>query len=86
MGAGRLPFFTRLIRWAGWFVGRIEEPCLGKIGIHPANVAMRAVELPPGEHVVVFRYSPWLTRLGAPIATFGLFLLFGWLCWPHRRR
>ena len=57
-----------------------------RVAVHPANVAQRAVAVPPGEHVIEFRYSPFLKRLGAPLATFGLFLLFGWLWFSRRRK
>lgn len=43
--------------------------------IYPANGAFRAVELPPGEHTVTFRYRPASLTVGAIISGIGLLTL-----------
>jgi Bacterial membrane protein YfhO len=35
--------------------------------IYRANYAFRAVEVKPGDHDIVFSYSPWTIRLGIPL-------------------
>jgi uncharacterized membrane protein YfhO len=43
--------------------------------IRPANLAMRAVAVPDGTHVVEFRYRPGSFRLGAVLAVAGILAL-----------
>ena len=47
--------------------------------IYPANVAMRAVQVPEGAHEIRFVYAPLTLRIGVPVASFGLILFLAWL-------
>jgi hypothetical protein len=47
--------------------------------VRRANLAFRAVELPPGRHVVELRYRPWALSLG--LAVSGLSLGAALLAW-----
>ncbi|MCS6802511.1 MAG: oligosaccharide flippase family protein [Chloroflexota bacterium] len=46
-----------------------------EVEIFRANSLFRAIELPPGEHRVVFRYSPLSFQLGAYLSLMGLFAI-----------
>ena len=50
--------------------------------IRPANVAMRAVAIPAGEHTVTFRYRPAGFRYGVLLAAVGLLLIAARLLVP----
>jgi hypothetical protein len=50
-----------------------------------ADLAFRAVPVPEGEHVVEFRYSPRLVRVGFPLGFLGLLLCIGWTLLARRR-
>jgi hypothetical protein len=52
--------------------------------IRPAWVAFRAVYVPRGRHVVIFRYRPAGFVRGLVISGVGLVLVVGLLCWPRR--
>ena len=47
--------------------------------IFPANVAMRAVQVPEGAHEIRFDYTPLTLRVGVPVSTLGFVLLLAWL-------
>ncbi len=47
---------------------------------HPANVINRALWLPPGEHLVEWRYQTPGLAMGAALSALGAILLAGWLC------
>ena len=51
-----------------------------------ANVAFRAVSVPPGRHRVVFEYAPASFRIGATISGVALLLIAGWTALAERRR
>jgi len=51
-----------------------------------ANVAFRAVAVPPGRHRVVFDYAPASFRIGATIAGVALLSMAGWTALAERRR
>ena len=51
--------------------------------IRPAQVAFRAVYLPPGGHVVAFRYRPAGFRTGLAITGIGLLATLLALAWPR---
>ena len=51
-----------------------------------ANVAFRAVSVPPGRHRVVFDYAPASFRIGATISGVALLLIAGWTALAERRR
>ena len=48
------------------------------VPIHRANYAFRAVAVPPGRHVVEFRYRPASVRYGLLLSLVGV-LVLGWL-------
>lgn len=55
--------------------------------IRPANLAMRAVAVPDGEHELVFRYRPRIFLLGTLLAVLGVAVLLArWLVPPLVRR
>jgi hypothetical protein len=82
MGEGRGHLVLADAFAPGWVATLDGKP----VRIHPANVALRSIPLSEGIHEVTFRYSPWMCRLGMPIALFGLLLLIGWLELSRRRR
>jgi O-antigen/teichoic acid export membrane protein len=52
--------------------------------VYRANALFRAIALPPGEHRVVFRYSPLSFQVGAYLSLIGIFALllgFGYAAW-----
>ncbi|MFN8534770.1 MAG: oligosaccharide flippase family protein [Dehalococcoidia bacterium] len=54
------------------------------VPIYRANGLFRAIELPPGEHRVVFRYSPFTFQIGAYLSLIGLFAIvlgLGYAAW-----
>jgi uncharacterized membrane protein YfhO len=51
-----------------------------------ANVAFRAVAVPPGRHRVVFEYAPASFRIGATISGAALLSIAGWTALAERRR
>ncbi len=54
--------------------------------ILPTNLLFRGVQVPPGEHRVVFTYRPWSWRLGLGLSGLGWALWsLGWV-WLWRRR
>ena len=57
------------------------------VPIYPANLAFRAVEVPPGSHDIVFRYAPRSVTIGLCLTSTGWLgcLLLAWGAW-HRRR
>jgi hypothetical protein len=52
--------------------------------LHRANLAFRAVPVPPGRHVVEFRYEPWSVRLGIAVSLLAT-MVVAWLLWSARR-
>jgi uncharacterized membrane protein YfhO len=82
MGEGRGHLVLADAFAPGWVATLDGKP----VRIHPANVALRSSPRSEGIHEVTFRYSPWMCRLGMPIALFGLLLLIGWLELSRRRR
>lgn len=50
--------------YPGWIATIDEQP----VTIHRANFALRAISVPPGEHVVRFEYRPLSVRLGAAVS------------------
>ena len=60
--------------YPGW-KARVYET---EVPIARANYGFRAVALPPGKHVVTFRYEPATFRLGLFVALTALALLAGW--------
>lgn len=55
-----------------------------EVAIFRANGLFRAVELPPGEHHVVFRYSPFSFQVGAYLSLMGVFAVvlgLGYALW-----
>lgn len=42
------------------------------VDIHPANVAFRAVAVPPGTHTIEFDYKPLSVRIGALLSLLGI--------------
>jgi hypothetical protein len=66
--------------WRAW-VGEREVP------VYPANIAGRAVAIPPGVHHVVFAYRPASVTAGLVGTGVGLVALFTWvLAWRRRRQ
>jgi hypothetical protein len=55
------------------------------VPIHRANYAFRAVAVPPGRHVVEFRYRPASVRYGLLLSLAGA-LVLGWLMSTNRLR
>jgi hypothetical protein len=56
--------------WRAYVNGRERK-------IHPANVAFRAVRVPPGEHLVRFAYEPGSVRLGLLLTGLGVVITIG---------
>ena len=54
--------------------------------IHPTNVALRGVVVPPGSSEVIFRYQPASFRTGLVIAVSGGLAMIGFGIWSHVRR
>jgi O-antigen/teichoic acid export membrane protein len=46
-----------------------------EVEIYRANALFRAVEVPAGEHRIVFRYSPFMFQVGAYLSLMGLFAI-----------
>jgi len=64
----------------GWSAEVDGEPA----PMRPANLAFRAVAVPPGEHRVVFRYSSPSWNYGAPAASAALLFVIGCLLFARR--
>ena len=60
--------------YPGW-KARVYET---EVPIARANYGFRAVALPPGKHVVTFRYEPATFRVGLFVALTALALLAAW--------
>lgn len=59
------------------------------VPIYRANGLFRAIELPPGEHRIVFRYSPFTFQIGAYLSLMGLFAILlglGYALWSSLYR
>jgi hypothetical protein len=74
--------FTSDAFYPGWKAELDGRP----VALHRANIAFRAVYVPPGEHLIVHAYEPLSIRLGlalslASLAAAGLLLVV-----PSRRR
>jgi hypothetical protein len=54
------------------------------VTIERADCALRAVSVPPGEHLVEFSYRPMSLRVGALISLIAALAVM-WLLWPRRR-
>jgi hypothetical protein len=76
--AARLLVLTD-VYYPGWIasVDGVEVP------VRRANYAFRAVSVPPGRHIVTFRYRPASVRYGAYLSLAGL-LVLGALMLPRR--
>jgi hypothetical protein len=61
--------------YPGWTATLDGQP----VPILPADLMFRAVALPPGEHEIVFRYSPVSVWLGMGLSGLAWLLLFAWL-------
>jgi hypothetical protein len=73
--------FTGDAYYPGWRAELDGKPAT----LYRANLAFRAVHVPSGEHVVVYRFSPLSVQLGIAISTLSL-LLAGWLVVQARIR
>jgi hypothetical protein len=67
-----------------WFPGWVAEVDGSAAPILRANVAFRAVAVPPGRHVVTFRYEPASVRTGAwvsaaALGAIGILVAAGWI-------
>ena len=73
-----------------WYPGWVAAVDGAEVPIERANLLFRAVRLPPGEHVVEFRYEPRSVRLGALVSAgsivASIVLLVGLGVWQRRRR
>ena len=69
-----------------WFPGWRAAIDGTPVPIARANVAFRAVAVPPGRHRVVFDYAPASFRIGAAISGAALLLIVGWTVLAERRR
>jgi hypothetical protein len=74
-GGGRL--VLREVMYPGW-VGRIDGQ---EAEIHLEEGLFRAVDIPPGEHEVVFEFEPWSVYLG-----WGISVLTMAVIWMSARR
>jgi hypothetical protein len=54
--------------------------------IRPANLAMRAIAVPAGDHTVQFRYDPPQFRYGVVLSLIGLIALLARMCGRHLTR
>lgn len=68
--------------YPGWEVTVDGKPSR----IYRANYAFRAVELPAGNHTVVFRYNPISWRIGVAVTGIGLALMWGLVIMLRRGR
>ena len=66
--------------YPGWSATLDGSP----VAIRRANYAFRAVEVPPGKHVVEFRYRPWSFYLGFLLS--GLTLAIGVTVWYRKAK
>jgi len=66
----------------GW-IARIDGAAAG---IHPAMLAVRGVEMPAGEHEVIFEYRTPRLRLGLIASTSGMLLAIALLLVGRCRR
>lgn len=54
--------------------------------IYPANLAFRAVQVPPGCHEVDFLYRPWAVRAGLALSGAGWLAVLSLAVWAWKRR
>jgi hypothetical protein len=68
--------------YSGWSARIDDQPA----DILPANVALRAVAVPAGEHRVVFEYRTPHLKLGVAATVLGLLACCALLVWGNRRK
>ncbi len=53
--------------------------------IYPVNISQRGIVVPPGDHLVQFRYDSEFFRIGAMITLLSMSLTFGLMVYPQAR-
>jgi hypothetical protein len=68
-----------------WFPGWEATLDGAPVPLLRANLALRGVAVPAGQHRVVFRYAPGSVRLGLALSGLAVAVAVGLVAWPRRR-